>query len=287
MIDATAQRILRFTAGNLTFVPVDSTGEAADPGVVTVGVVASDGTTVIAAGTATTGTTSKAVAYTVTHSALCDVWTATWKLAGVTIGVTTHEVVGGVYFTIAELRAAEPSLSDVYTYTAADLQLARREVETVFESHMNVAQVPRFSVIESCLSNGSTLITDVRYPRRVAWCNVYSSDTDFTALTADECADLILQPGGMISRSSGWYGRVRLGVEHGKDAPSTQIKRAAMQLCRYIADRPKRQATPSQSWMTTDAGATVGFAKPNPTDLSDVNVVLNDPNNRWPIVSVG
>jgi len=52
------QRILRATAASLSWQPLDGDGEPADPGTVTVGVVSSDGATVVAAGTATSGSAS-------------------------------------------------------------------------------------------------------------------------------------------------------------------------------------------------------------------------------------
>jgi hypothetical protein len=142
------QRIVAGAPAALTWQGVDSSGEPADPGTVTVGVVRADGTVLLAPLTATTGTGTavRSVALTASQTAALDWLTATWTVSGVVRAVTVHEVVGGVYMTSAALRAAEPSLSDATKYPAAKLLAARDRTERAFEAECYRAFVPRFRV---------------------------------------------------------------------------------------------------------------------------------------------
>ena len=74
------------------------------PGTTTVAVTGSDGSTILAAGTATTvvGTTRTVAIPAQSVDELTAVWTGATATE-----TTTHDVVGGVYFTAAQLRAAQ------------------------------------------------------------------------------------------------------------------------------------------------------------------------------------
>lgn len=285
------QRLLQRTAGSLTFNGVDSQGEPADPGVTTVGVVASDGTTIIAAGTATTGTTVKAVPYTAAMSALLDVWTATWKVAGVTVGVTYHDVVGGFYFSIADLRAMQPSLSDVTDDTNAQLIAARTEVETFFESQCGQAFVPRFSVIE-CDGDGPILSTPIFHLRAVRWARVYawSSNTVFVDVDATECGGFPASEAGSIWRPSGWYGRVLLGVEHGLDSCPDDVRTAAARYARVVANRHRSGVVERAQVIVDEAGTSIGprvaGTRRKPTGYEDIDEVLRRPGYYHPKLGI-
>ncbi len=261
MIDASAQRILRATTGTISCNPTDSDGEPVDPGTVTVGVVASDGTVVTAAGTATTGSTEPAWAYSVAQSALCDRWTATWKVGSDTIAVTEHEIVGGVYFTTAELRAAEPSVSEATPYTAPELVGWRREAEVSFESWTNCAWVPRFQIVDTYGTGGCSLGLGVFYPRRIAWVRTYSSDGTYTVLSDTEVAALTFTDSGALVRSGGWYGRYMVGVEHGKTRPPADLKRVAMRHTRRLAQRKNSGLSDRAQSYTTPEGQVVNLGR--------------------------
>ena len=141
------QRIVRATAATLTVTLVDQDGEPSDAaGAVTVRVQRADGTDVLAAGTATTnpaGTGTYSVALTAAQTATLDLFTATWTVSGINVAVTLHEIVGGVYFTVAEARARDASIS-TSAYTAEAVRQARAEVEQQCEMITGVAWVPRF-----------------------------------------------------------------------------------------------------------------------------------------------
>src|SRR5215217_5067951 len=108
-------------------------GTATDPGTVTVGITRADGTTLVAAGAATsgTGTSPRTFNLTTTHTALLDRLKLTWT--STTKGTLTSyvEIVGGFLFTLAELSA--DLATSTTTYTAAQMADARTYAETQIE----------------------------------------------------------------------------------------------------------------------------------------------------------
>lgn len=289
MIAPARQRIMQRTAGVLTFTPVDSDGEPStvDPGTVTVGVVNSAGDVVVAAGTATTAAgATRTVPLTAVHTAELDVLTATWTASAVTIGVTTHDVVGGVYFQVAALRLDEPTLRDESKYPREFLVDVRNEVEAFFESETNYAWVPRFSVVD--VSPGG--LTDLFAIRSVRWVRNYSDAATFTLFTAAELAAISASgfPYGTLYNGSSWYGtRFVAGVEHGADAPPTQLKAQAIRYARMVANRP-RSGIPSRTVaMQVVEGGTLTFRKADPTGDEEIDKVLRSPAIDHRLVGIG
>ena len=86
------EQIVAATAASLTWQPTGSDGEPADPGTVTVGVTRSNGTVVLADGTATSGATStpRSVDVTAAQTASIDWLTATWKVGATVVATTVH-----------------------------------------------------------------------------------------------------------------------------------------------------------------------------------------------------
>ena len=174
------QRILQATTGSISWQPLDGDGEPAEPsGTVTVGVSSSVGSTVIAAGSSTTGTGSnpRTKDLTIAQSAQLEVLTATWKIGSDTVAVTDHWIVGGFLYSIADLRIAEPSTGDGARDSTAMLRTAREEVEELFENATGVPWTPRLVVVRSTRSvnhDGFQLHTGVRYVRALRWCRLWS-----------------------------------------------------------------------------------------------------------------
>ena len=140
------QRIVAGTAATLTWQAVDQDGEPADPGTTTVAVAGSAGTVVLAAGTATT---VSGTARTVSIPAQSlDQLTVTWTGATAT-ATATVDVVGGVYFSAAQLRADQTAVIDSARFTTAMIVEARTIAETVFEQRTHTAFLPRFAVLTS------------------------------------------------------------------------------------------------------------------------------------------
>lgn len=214
------QRILRATAASLSWQPLDGDGEPADPGTVTVGVVSSDGATVVAAGTATSGSASdpRTAALTVAQTADLEVLTATWKVGTDTVATTEHWVVGGFLYSIADLRSREPSLADSARDTSAVLREVRDEIEETFENATGVPWTPRLRLVTSLRDHdGYALDTGGTHARSVRWCRLWTSGETYTELTASELAEIASAEDGIVTLplSTSGYAKVTAAVEVG------------------------------------------------------------------------
>jgi hypothetical protein len=225
-----SQRLVRGVAGVLRFQPVDSEGEpATTSATVTVGVVRSDGSEVLAPGTATvTVGTARTVTVPLAEMVATDLLTATWAVDGVDVASSTVEVVGGVYLSVSAIRQLETALTDAGAYPDTAVKAARAEVETMFEDVCRRAFVPRFrvDVLEGC--GGPNLV--VRRPdvRSVRWVKVTDSNgaersLDVSQIAADDVG--VLRRFGLYQ----WpYGRITVGYEYGFDQPPADMLRAVV-----------------------------------------------------------
>jgi hypothetical protein len=143
---AELERILQNTPGTVSQQWYED-GVAVDPGTVTVGITRADGTTVVAPGTATTGsgTGARSFALTTTHTALLDSLTVTWVSATKGTLGSQVDVVGGFVFSVAQARAIRP-LDNTTTYTTARIVEMRTLVEDALERELGYALVPRYSL---------------------------------------------------------------------------------------------------------------------------------------------
>jgi hypothetical protein len=222
------QRIVAATEATITWQPTDQEGEPADPAAaVTVGVKRADGTALVADGAATTGTgdSPRAFALSRAQTAQLDVLVATWRIGATVVATTHHAIVGRRYVSLAEVRQIDPTLLSTETTKNADMLRARDEVETMFEQRTGRAWVPRFSVVE--VRPGRPL--RVRYLRSVRWVQSVLED----GTTAD-FATTGLAPAGPWEGS---YDHFRVGVEHGRDYPPDDLKRAAVTAIRHQASQ--------------------------------------------------
>jgi len=218
------QHIVAATSAELSFQGVDSDGEPANPGDVTVTVTPSDPfAAAIGVDLATTGsgsyprTASLAPALTETLDQL----TATWKnAAGVVLSTTLHDIVGAPLITLADFRRREPRQAAV---VKQDFLLARFETDAMFRRVTGRSFVPRFEV-ESIDSRGGRLVLAHPDVRSVAW----ATDEDGVALSL---ADVVVFPGGVVDIGC-TYGKVTVGYSHGMDAPPDDVVGAAAKLIR-------------------------------------------------------
>lgn len=139
---------------------------------------------------------------------------------------------GSAYVTLEEIRAL-PNLGDETRFTDDELGTARDWFETKFEAYTGMAFVPRTATERINGSGGSTLMLN-HYPvRTVTAVRVYTSVTLNTAFTADELADILVDPTGEITRYTlgAWtYGARNIEVvyTHGQTAPPADVKREAL-----------------------------------------------------------
>jgi hypothetical protein len=200
-------------------------GVAVDPGTVTIGITAADGTVVVAPGTSTngTGTAVRGFLLTTTHTALLDNLTATWTSTLKGTLTTRVEVVGGFLFSIADARAVRP-LDNTTTYPTAKIVEMRTLVEDAMEQVAGVAFVPRYAQETVTDATGSWLPS---WPYVSSVRSLYVDDV----LTAGA----ILAGNGTVYLPSSYpYSQaVTIGYEHGHPYPPPRIARAALFEARY------------------------------------------------------
>ena len=272
------QRILRGTSAVLSWQNVDSDGEPAAPsGSVTVEVVTSDGTEVLQALTATSGTGSdpRTVALTAADTAGLDLLTATWT-DGDSEHTTTVEIVGGYYFTLAEARASDDFLADQTKVSDEDIKVLRWAVEDEIERITNVAFVPRFRYghVQNGTCNSILLNPYLRSIRSVSsyWGSEYTawSANDLTSLHIDSAI-------GQITGYRSFAGDLLVAIEHGMDKPPPDVKAAALELLRDKAVRPWDAINARATSYSGDEQGTVDLAPVGPwsTGLPRVDAVLD------------
>lgn len=285
------QQILAGTAAVLSWQPLDSTGEPGDPGTVTVGVTRSDGTDVIAAGTATSGTddAARTVALTASQTAQLDILTATWKVGTTTVATTVYEIIGAYLLTRAEFQAREPQMSKT---TATTFTRQRREVDSLFTTETRRGLTPRFAVERIDARHWRDSIV-LRYPdlRAVRWANQIDSHGTVTALTSTQVASIGPDSAGMARLRDGSYwlpGIVEIGYEHGYDRAPFDIVGAAARYARYVIGGGTSSVPDRATSFADGAGGVTQLATPGLgpfiTGIPEVDVVLLD--HRWDPVGV-
>lgn len=278
------QQLLQATVGSLTATLHDSDGEVrASVGSLTVGVTTASGSSIVSAGSVTNGgTLGMSYGLTAALTADLDNLTASWTDTGdSSVHTSIAEIVGGYYFTVAELRAMESSLMSATTYTAAQVRAARREVEDEFERICGVAFVPRYRRVTLDGTGGQTLDLPDTMVRTVRSAWGYSDATNYTALTATELAALEVSLSGRVRRRDGGtfeYGSQNVVVEyeHGHDRPPSDLKRAAMLYCRIKLNLAKAGIPDRATSIVDETGTVTRIAQagPNRTGYDLVDACL-------------
>lgn len=232
------QRIVQGAPATLEVIFTDQNGEpAAAPTTVTVGVTRGNGTVLIAAGTATstdTQTTGRyTVALTTANTATLDLLTVTWT-SGSAVLTRLVEIVGGVYFTVAEARQTDPSLTQ--KYSDARIIAVRREVEEECELITGVAWVPRYRrlTLDGTFSNSLSL-PDTLVPRVVRSVNLTQPNGSPVVWTNTQLAGIYCDIDGVLRLTDGtywpgnfWPGNLVIEVEYGYDRPPADLKAACL-----------------------------------------------------------
>lgn len=293
------ERVLKGVAATISAQFLNQHGDPADPGTVTVGVVDATGATVLAAGTATTGsgTGARTASLTSTHTASTAWLTATWTASSTGTLITLVEVVSRYYFTEAQARAHKHALMNSTTdYPTTQMRFAREEVEREFE-RVCWPFVPRYRRIVLPATGGYRLFLPDMHIRNIRSIREYASDgVTSSDWSASDMASIEFDPSGelcsQIGRTFGTPpGTVAVEYEYGFDKPDNRVIDAALELLRYRmnADRSGVPAR-AQTYTATEGGTyslTVAGRGNAVTGIPDVDVILNDPRYRRPIVSVG
>lgn len=284
------QQIVAGTAATLSWQPVDSDGEPATPGTVTVGVTSSDGTAVVAAGSATSGTGSdpRTVALTAAQTVRPEWFTATWTVSGSTVGRTVHEVIGSPLLSRAQLVEREPAVADLST---VEFVRCRREVDDLFKRETRRGLTPRFAVERIWSRGGCDLV--LRFPdlRAVRWANQIDSSGTPTALTVGQLASIAASASGIATLGDGsWWscGDVEIGYEHGYDRAPFDVVGAAARYLRDVAGRDTSMVPARATSYADGQGGVTQLATPGLgpfiTGLPEVDEVLVA--HRWTVPGI-
>lgn len=275
-------RVLIATPATLTATFYDGGETAADPGTVTVTITRSDGTAVVS-GAATTGAGAAARTYALSAQTRLDHLTAVWTG---TVGgrqlTTRHEIVGGFYADLSEIRALD-ALANTTKYPEAVLSRARWQAEAKFEDATGVAWVPRHDR-QTAFGDNTTQVL-LRWPRPRSLIAVTVNGTTASDLTLFSLYDT-----GIVERTSGaiWprgvtsTGNVTVEYTHGYDRPPEDLRQAFMTYVRYLVLDTTSRIPDRASSYSTEFGTfqlvTAGFLRP--TGLPEIDVVLNEHSHR-------
>lgn len=198
-------------------------GAVVDPGTVTLGITKADGTVLVAALTATSGsgTSPRTFNLTTTHTANLDTLKVTWTSSLKGTLVSYVEVVGGFLYSIAAAKAFAPALASMTTATHVQM---RTTVEQALEDACGVAFVPRYryTTLEAWCGRG--LMLDRPRPTALRSVTVDGTTQSLTSAT-------LFPSGGVTGLTfASVSGAVVVGYEHGWPGPPERITRAALML---------------------------------------------------------
>lgn len=175
------ERVLRNTAATVSVTFYNGSTAVEADGAVTVVAKRADGTTLLS----TTATNDPAVGvYTlvIPSQASLNFFTLTWSgtFTGTAISIESYvEIVGGFYFSIAELRASDSALT-VSRFPNQALIDSRLSVENEFEDICGQAFVPRFASEWVTDSYDYEIYTSEYNPRKLTAMKVNGTSYDLT-----------------------------------------------------------------------------------------------------------
>lgn len=201
------------------------------PDTATVSITRADGTVLTpTASVDNSGVGVSSITLTPTETALLDTLTVTWTatFGGQAQAFTDRvEVVGGVLFTIAEMRAESSQLASTTEYPDSKIAEMRTTVENALERRIGYALVPRYSR-DTVSGDGAVLRLNRPYVRAIR-----SVSVGGVALTADDLATISYQGTWLYGRSwTSGYSNVVVGYEHGRDNDDPEANLAAITLAK-------------------------------------------------------
>jgi hypothetical protein len=282
--------ILRNAAETLSITAYSGETATDADGAVTIGIVDSEGQTVVASGTAATSAGSGVYTYSLAAQSdlkdLTATWSGTWGSA--MSFVTQHEVVGGFYATPSEVRAMDSLSGETSAYPTADLVSAITWATSVIDDYCGCSFVYRFhrDVLDG--TDAENLKLSHLFPQ-----TILSGSIGGTALTATQINNMNKYKSGVIVlKDETWTftdpgGQVIVNYEAGfSKTPPPDIAWAARTLSRFYALELKNRV-PSNAMSITNEFGNVQLAQPGmnkPTPLPDVNTILNRHRHRAPVM---
>lgn len=275
-----SQRIRRGTPATVSVLftgdetPIDPDGPAID-----VTVTGANGTEV-ASGAATRAGTG-AYTFNLPAQSSLNVLSIDWagEFDGTPTTITTYaDVVGGEYFTIAELRDFDSVLSNTTKYPYAKLVAARAYVEAEFEGICERAFVASYA--REVLYGGGTCALWLANPEPLRLISLTVNDEDWSSkqfTTPQYNLRVISAPADSpIPRAA----RVVIEYEYGKDIVPLRIKNAALKRAKYILVADQSRIDERATTMNIPDFGNFILATPgirgSKTGIPEVDVVLDD-----------
>jgi hypothetical protein len=281
-------RILVGAPATLTAAFYDGGEALVDPGTVTVTVTRSDGTAVVT-GAATVGTGAAARTYTLAAQTRLDHLTAVWTgSVGARTVTTRHEVAGGFYADLAEIRALD-ALANTTSYPTAKLELARAQAEDRFEEATGVAWVRRHARDILSGTGYSRIMLNRRPPRSLIAATIDGTVAADLTLFRLYDTGAIERAGGATwpKESAGGGGNLVVEYVHGYDAPPWDLKQAFLTYVRYLLLDTRSRIPDRATAMTTEFGTIqLASATSRATLIPEVDAVLADHDRRIPGMAV-
>lgn len=273
---APAQQLLAGIATDLTVALPGADGEPEAGLTVAVTVTRADGT-VLYTDAATTDNDDGTYSLAVTDADLAtlDLLVATWKVSSIIRATTAHEIVGGFYFTRADVDVAEAGRAA----TDLDHMTLRAEVEAEAERITGVSFVPRYMRCILPPTGSDELLLPNPLPRIIRSVRIYSEATTYTALSAGELASIVIDPSGLLQRRDGGrFGypsrltHLIVEWEHGYDRPPADVKRAAMRRYRTRSHMATSGVPDRAVSFTAENGATYRLATAGELTTGDPDI---------------
>lgn len=269
------QQVTRGTSNTISATFFDGENLAAVTSA-TLGVVASDGTVIVAPGTSATepATGSDSWTYVLPPVADCERLTATW--AGVDADsnvwsvIQPIDVVGGFYFDLNDLKAM-PDIAGDDTYNGQYIK-ARQWIETLIERVISASFVERF--FEETHHNRRRIFLRETYPVRIL-----SVSVDGTAVST---TPMFLDNEILITREMGWplrWSRATIRYVAGYTTePPEDLRIAALQAARNrLLSVDGASGIPERALSMTNAFGNIRMATAGsdaPTGYPEVDAVI-------------
>lgn len=210
-------------------------GLLVDPGVVSTSTTNLAGTVVASGNASGSGVAARTFTLDTTDTADLDTLTTVWTSPSYGVLTSRVEVVGGLLFTETEARAFDGAkLTSTVTYSDALIAGARARITEDFIKILGVAPFPRYKRVTLSGSGHQCLLLPDLFPTSIREAAILESDnTTWTALTADELADIAIEDTGEVYRRSlgiwPWGRRnIRIGYEYGFQQTPGPLKQAAL-----------------------------------------------------------
>lgn len=284
------ERVLRNTAAtvSVTFyngsTPVDAD---TDPTVV---VKRADGSTLLST-TATNEIDPGVYSVVIPPQTNLNVLTITWtgEFTGTDVSIESIvEIVGGFYFSIAELRGADPNFANLSKYPTSALVDARMQTEAEFEDITGRAFVPRYYREESIVSDEDTEMLWLEKPDPIRFITftingvsyIHWYDSGYIMKDKYSPRGLVLRSDalGVFSYDPTYY-PINAEYEYGMTKVPIPIKEKAIKRAKMKLLGAKSTIDERALTMTLPDIGTVNLATPgvrgSETGVPDIDVVLS------------